>query len=172
MDNGNEPPPGSARAVATGLTDEDKRRLIMETFEKLMDIIFEQDSNEPGGAGTTDTTNVGGTGNTNSPTNAGGTIHIIDSGGGGSDVTNNGSIAGRVVDNAGAPVAGVSVAIGGSSPMHSDIAALTNGEGRFRLSGLAPGSYTVAANQGTAQGVAQVTVAPGQQAEVEIGLNG
>jgi hypothetical protein len=86
---------------------------------------------------------------------------------------NNASIAGRVVDAAGIPIPGVSVAISESTQPHNDLAALTNAEGRFRLGVLAPGSYTLAAHRaGHAVGGVRVVVTPGQQAEVEIRLHG
>jgi hypothetical protein len=144
----NEQPAESEQVTSTGLTAAEKRQVMMETFEKLMDIMFGEDSGSQ--PATTETPAAEGDRNG----------------------MNKGSIAGRVTDAAGNPAAGVTVTID-EGPPHIDIAAFTNAEGRFRLSGLAPGSYSLLAHRGgQAVGGARTDVAPGQQAEVEIRLNG
>jgi hypothetical protein len=56
--------------------------------------------------------------------------------------------------------------------MHSDIAALTNAEGRFHLGRLVPGSYTLAIHSsGGVPTETDVVVMPGQQAEMTIRLD-
>ena len=86
---------------------------------------------------------------------------------------NNGSIQGRVVDAAGMPVSGVSVAIQESPHQHQDLAALSNAEGNFRFSGLEPGPYSLAAHRaGQTFGEVHVNVTSGQQVEIEIRING
>ncbi|AOY59979.1 carboxypeptidase-like regulatory domain-containing protein [Desulfococcus multivorans] len=83
-----------------------------------------------------------------------------------------GSIAGRVVDAAGRPVSGVTITISSSTQPTSDLATLTNADGRFRLSGLAPGPYGLSAHRrGQPVGEAEAEVRPGQPAEVEIRLH-
>lgn len=83
-----------------------------------------------------------------------------------------GSISGRVLDAAGAPVAGASVVVSDSPQPHSDIAAVTGADGRFRLGGLAPGAYQIAAHSTThSRGTARVVVTDGQQADAEIRLD-
>lgn len=87
-------------------------------------------------------------------------------------MNNKGSIAGRVVDAAGLPVYGVAITISSSTHPTSDLATLTNADGRFRLSGLEPGSYGLSAHRrGQPVGGAQAEVQPGRQAEVEILLD-
>lgn len=81
----------------------------------------------------------------------------------------NGSIAGRIIDAAGAPVSGASVTVADSPQPVSDIAALTSADGRFRLGRLPPGPYKIAVHTaGRAAATADVLVAAGQQANVEI----
>lgn len=82
-----------------------------------------------------------------------------------------GSISGRVVDAAGAPVQGASVLISQSPHPQSDIAPITGADGRFRLGRLMPGSYRLAVHgAGHASAAAIVEVAAGNQADVEIRL--
>ena len=89
------------------------------------------------------------------------------------NLTIKGSIAGRVINAAGNSVAGVTVTIEQGPQPHNDIAAFTNAEGRFRLNSLAPGPYILSAHHGgQVVGGAHAEVPPGQQAEVEIRLNG
>jgi hypothetical protein len=59
-----------------------------------------------------------------------------------------GAIAGRLIDADGAPVSGVQILAAqarGSDLLPIGPAAITDGDGRFRLGGLAPGSYAVVA---------------------------
>lgn len=62
-----------------------------------------------------------------------------------------GTISGRVVNADGQPVAGVTVTIEESSQPHRDIGAVTGPDGSFRLHGLRPGSYMLAADGATAR---------------------
>ena len=57
-----------------------------------------------------------------------------------------GAIVGRVTSPDGKPVPDAAVAIAGDSPPHPDIAALTGGDGGFRLLGLTAGQYTLQVN--------------------------
>lgn len=57
-----------------------------------------------------------------------------------------GIITGRVLDAAGQPVGGATVAITQSDQPHRDIAAITAADGSFRLGGLRPGYYTLQAH--------------------------
>ena len=83
-----------------------------------------------------------------------------------------GSISGRVVEANDIPVAGATVAISESPQPHSDIAALTGADGRFRLGSLAPGPYILVAHSTVhAPGGASVVVVAGQQSDVEIRLD-
>jgi iron complex outermembrane receptor protein len=56
------------------------------------------------------------------------------------------AIAGVVSDEAGEPLAWAVVSLGGASPQHRDIGAVTDDEGRYRFDRLAPGVYTVLVN--------------------------
>lgn len=83
----------------------------------------------------------------------------------------NGVISGRVVDETGALVSGAIVAITSGPGPVSDIASLTDAEGRFRRGGLAPGSYTLAVHKaGHAPHIVNVDLAAGQSPNVEIRL--
>ena len=57
-----------------------------------------------------------------------------------------GEIAGAVSTTHGDPVVNAVVMITGDSPPHSDIAALTNDEGRYSFIDLQPGQYTLMVN--------------------------
>jgi hypothetical protein len=57
-----------------------------------------------------------------------------------------GKIAGAVSTSYGDPVVDAVVMITGDSPSHSDIAALTNDEGRYSFIDLRPGQYTLMVN--------------------------
>ena len=82
-----------------------------------------------------------------------------------------GSIAGRVVDRRGRPVAGAAVLIEASSAPHPDIAALSGGDGGFGFDDLAPGSYTLLArSEAGATGRAQVELGDGARATLTIAL--
>lgn len=81
-----------------------------------------------------------------------------------------GVVEGLVLDTAGNPVAGATVAVESATRPTRDIAALTTADGRFRLGGLLPGSYRLAARLGTTSGGAAVDVAPGADTPAEIRL--
>jgi protocatechuate 3,4-dioxygenase beta subunit len=83
-----------------------------------------------------------------------------------------GSIAGRVVDAAGKPVEGASVAVTGSVTPHRDIAAITNADGRFHFGSMQPGPYRLAARARGSQQSADVVVAAGTEAHVDLRLGG
>jgi hypothetical protein len=84
-----------------------------------------------------------------------------------------GVISGQVVDASGAPVSGASVAVTSSRVPVSDIAALTDAGGQFRRSGLAAGDYSLEVHKtGLPPKTMQVTVAEGQQVNVEVQLDG
>jgi hypothetical protein len=57
-----------------------------------------------------------------------------------------GTILGRVTTVDGEPVVDAAVMIGGTSPSHFDIAALTNEQGEYRFADLVPGDYTLVVN--------------------------
>jgi protocatechuate 3,4-dioxygenase beta subunit len=82
-----------------------------------------------------------------------------------------GSIAGRVVDAAGRPVTGASVAVTGGSQPHRDIAAVTSDDGRFHFGRMLPGAYRLAARARQSQQSAEVVVAPDTEVAVEIRLD-
>jgi hypothetical protein len=79
-----------------------------------------------------------------------------------------GAVEGRVLDGAGAPVAGATVAVAAASRPTRDIAALTRADGGFRLGGLLPGTYRLEARSGTRAGESEVEVAGGGATPVEI----
>lgn len=82
--------------------------------------------------------------------------------------TPTGDIQGRVVGTSDHPVADAAVMIGGG-PDHPDIAALTDGEGRFSFRGLTPGAYTLMVNTGTSPASAEeVVVQAGESADVKL----
>jgi hypothetical protein len=83
------------------------------------------------------------------------------------------SIAGRVLDDAGTPVHGASVAVSAGPGMVDDIAALTDTGGRFRLGNLVPGRYRLAAfGSADANAEAEIEVGVGERGEVEIRFGG
>jgi protocatechuate 3,4-dioxygenase beta subunit len=82
-----------------------------------------------------------------------------------------GSISGRVVDAAGQPIAGASVAVSGSSQPHRDIGAMTSTDGRFRFGNMLPGTYQIAARAKNVTGTVDVVVTSGQTADAEIRLD-
>jgi hypothetical protein len=55
-------------------------------------------------------------------------------------------ILGRVTDSEGEPVRDAVVLIVSATASHPDIAALTDEQGKYRLTGLAPGTYRVGVN--------------------------
>lgn len=57
-----------------------------------------------------------------------------------------GKITGQVSTSYGDPVVDAVVMITGDSPPHSDIAALTNDDGRYSFIDLRPGQYTLMVN--------------------------
>ena len=82
-----------------------------------------------------------------------------------------GVIRGRVTTGSGDPVEGAAVMIGGNSPSHVDIAALTSPAGEYELVGLVPGEYEILANAGTEVLVRYVDVAAGEVAELHFVAN-
>ena len=82
-----------------------------------------------------------------------------------------GVIRGRVTSGSGDPVEGAAVMIGGNSPSHVDIAALTSPAGEYELVGLVPGEYEILANAGTEVLVRHVDVAAGEVAELHFVAN-
>lgn len=82
-----------------------------------------------------------------------------------------GAIAGRVVDANGAPVKGATVTVSSATQPVSDIASLTDGDGRFRRGGLAPGPYTLTVmSAGHEPQNLDVNVAAGQETGLEVRL--
>jgi V8-like Glu-specific endopeptidase len=81
-----------------------------------------------------------------------------------------GSIVGRVLGRAGAPVPGATVAAVGSTQPHRDIAAFTSADGTFRFGSMLPGVYRLEARASGAVRSADVSVAPGGRVAVEIQL--
>lgn len=81
-----------------------------------------------------------------------------------------GSIIGMVRDEKGGPVAGATVAITQSSQPHRDMAAVTSGDGSFRLNGMRGGSYLLEARRGDGLGGVSVELVEGGLASVEITL--
>jgi hypothetical protein len=71
----------------------------------------------------------------------------------------NGSISGTIIDISGAPVVDAAVLIAGDSPVHPDVAVLTDSDGRYQLDHLGQGDYTVMVYaQGRQPVFAEVTV--------------
>lgn len=81
-----------------------------------------------------------------------------------------GIIVGRVLGAAGAPVSGATVAAIGSSQPQRDIAAITSPDGTFRFGSMVPGMYRLEARVSGTVRTADVAVAPGARADVEIRL--
>jgi phage gp45-like len=73
-----------------------------------------------------------------------------------------------VVNAAGAPLAGATVAVLSSAGPHPDIAAVTAADGSFRLHGLWAGAAVVEAHREAAAGAAAVEIVSGETAQVEI----
>lgn len=83
-----------------------------------------------------------------------------------------GTIEGRVVGAGGRPVAEAAVMIG-AGPEHEDIAALTDGDGRFRLGGLQAGTYALLVNAGGGMAREEgVVVRDGAAVRVEVRIDG
>lgn len=81
-----------------------------------------------------------------------------------------GSIVGRVLGPAGAPVPGATVAALGTTQPSRDIAAITAADGTFRFGSVRPGTYHVEARAHGTIRAADVLVAAGTPARVEIRL--
>ena len=79
-----------------------------------------------------------------------------------------GSISGCVVDAAGTPLSGVAVYIAQSDQPHHDIAAISSADGTFRLHGLRPGTYLIAADGGELAGTVSVQLSSERASTVEI----
>lgn len=81
------------------------------------------------------------------------------------------AIAGVVVDEDGAPLPWAVVSLGGASPEHRDIGAVTDDEGRYRFGRLEPGVYTVLVNaEGYPLREKEVGAQPGQLARLDFKL--
>lgn len=81
-----------------------------------------------------------------------------------------GNITGRVVDAAGAPLAGAAVYIDQSDQPHHDIAAITAADGSFRLSGLRPGKYRLGIHAEGLGGLGSVQLIDARTSSAEISL--
>jgi protocatechuate 3,4-dioxygenase beta subunit len=79
-----------------------------------------------------------------------------------------GTIAGRVLGAGGAPIAGATVAITGGEQPHRDIAAVSAADGSFRFGHVLPGRYRIQARVKGVARAADVVVAAGASAQVEI----
>ena len=77
-----------------------------------------------------------------------------------------GTIRGRVVTRDRQPVSGATVAVSGG-PAHRDIAALTDPQGNFALSGLLPGEYCIAVHTDRGAQTKSAVVSAGQTGTVE-----
>jgi hypothetical protein len=88
-----------------------------------------------------------------------------------SDPAASAAIVGRVLRH-GSPEAGARVAITGASPAHRDIALVTGADGAYGFGSLVPGRYTIAAYADDGRGEASVTVVAGEEATLDIRLEG
>jgi hypothetical protein len=88
------------------------------------------------------------------------------------DATGAGGIRGRVTTESGEPVVGTPVMIGGDSPSHPDIAAVTGPTGEYEFVGLVPGDYEVLANPESGLLVRRGRVAPGEVTELHFVTTG
>ncbi len=80
-----------------------------------------------------------------------------------SSAGNTGEIAGRVTDRAGTPISEVTVVIASGTAPVPDIAALTNDQGKYQLSGIPAGTFKVAVHkEGYAPQERIVTVREGE----------
>jgi iron complex outermembrane receptor protein len=79
-----------------------------------------------------------------------------------------GAIAGRVTFSQGDPVVHAVVMITGTSPSHSDIAALTDEQGKYSFRILVPGTYTLLVNaEGYDPQTRQIKVRAGDVAQLD-----
>jgi protocatechuate 3,4-dioxygenase beta subunit len=83
-------------------------------------------------------------------------------------MSNHGSIAGRVTDAAGGPLAGARVAIVEGEQPYREIGAITDAGGAFRFGLILPGAYRLAAHFQSRSGSGQVVVAADEQTSLEI----
>jgi hypothetical protein len=82
-----------------------------------------------------------------------------------------GKIAGQVSTNRGDPLVDAVIMITGDSPPHSDIAALTNDDGRYSFIDLQPGQYTLMVNaEDWPSRTGMVLVEPGTVAQLDFTL--
>jgi len=82
-----------------------------------------------------------------------------------------GAIVGRVTKGGGKPVVDAVVMITRDSPVHQDIAALTNEHGEYRFDALVAGKYTILVNAtGLAAHIGQASVQVGQIAHLDFSL--
>lgn len=80
-------------------------------------------------------------------------------------------ITGVVRDSSGTPISGAVVMLGGASPPHPDIAAVTDATGLYRFGGLAPGVYTVIVNaEGRSPERRDVAAVSGEDAHLDFTL--
>jgi iron complex outermembrane receptor protein len=81
------------------------------------------------------------------------------------------AIAGVVTDDAGTPLPWAVISLGGASPQHRDIGAVTDDEGHYRFDRLTPGVYTVLVNaEGHPLQQKQVTAEPEHLARLDFEL--
>jgi hypothetical protein len=81
------------------------------------------------------------------------------------------TITGVVRTPEGKAVPSATVMITGDSPSHPDIAAITDTSGRYRLTGLTPGTYTLQVNvTGWTAQQARVEALPGVEAQLDFVL--
>jgi Carboxypeptidase regulatory-like domain len=78
-----------------------------------------------------------------------------------------GAIAGRISMPSGTAAVGARVMIGGDSPTHVDIAAVTGPSGEYRFDGLTPGNYEIQVNVRDRLQVQRVQVSAGDVARLD-----
>jgi len=82
------------------------------------------------------------------------------------------TITGQVSDAQGQPIAWATVMFTGDSPPHADIAAVTDGQGRYRYTNLIPGTYTVLVNaEGYSAHTQQICAIAGQVVQLPFRLS-
>lgn len=82
------------------------------------------------------------------------------------------TITGQVSDAQGQPIAWATVMFTGDSPAHTDIAAVTDGQGRYCYTNLIPGTYTVLVNaEGYSAHIQQICAIAGQVVQLPFRLS-